>query len=64
MWLRETTREDLNATSSAGLWFGAPAVAFAISTAPPGQCVQALEQLDAAVIRLTRRQLHAVDART
>src|SRR5258708_24072929 len=34
-WLTCATREDLSAGEGAGLWFGAPAVAFAIHTTPP-----------------------------
>ncbi|MEV4515191.1 lanthionine synthetase C family protein [Dactylosporangium sp. NPDC049525] len=62
-WLTEATREDVSAASSAGLWFGAPAIAFAISTAAPDQCPQAMRQLDAAVTRLTRTRLHAAEVR-
>lgn len=37
VWLARATREDLSAGRGAGLWFGAPAVAFAFATAAPRQ---------------------------
>lgn len=62
-WLACATREDLSAGRGAGLWFGAPAVAFAITTAVPGQCPRAIGRLDAAVTRLVRVRLEAASAR-
>ncbi|MCW2948942.1 MAG: Lanthionine synthetase family protein [Actinoallomurus sp.] len=63
-WLACATREDLSAGPGAGLWHGAPAVAFAISTAaPPGQYPRAMERLDAAVTTLVRTRLDAATAR-
>ncbi len=63
-WLACATREDLSAGAGAGLWFGAPAVAFAVSAAaPPGQYRRAAEALDAAVARLVRVRLDAASAR-
>ena len=55
-WLACATREDLSAGPNAGLWHGAPAVAFALSTAaPPGRYPRLREQLDIAVTTMVRR---------
>ncbi|WP_433616939.1 lanthionine synthetase C family protein [Dactylosporangium sp. CA-139114] len=62
-WLSEATREDVSVASTAGLWFGAPAIAFAIATAAPGQCPQTMQQLDTGIARLTRTRLDAAEAR-
>ncbi|GAB3848789.1 lanthionine synthetase C family protein [Dactylosporangium cerinum] len=62
-WLTEATREDVSAASTAGLWFGAPAVGFAIATAVPGLCPATLQQLDTAVARLVGARLDAAEAR-
>jgi lantibiotic biosynthesis protein len=63
-WLACATREDLSAGAGAGLWFGAPAVAFAVSTAaPPGTYPRAREALDAAVTRPVQARLTAASAR-
>ncbi|WP_432991792.1 lanthionine synthetase C family protein [Dactylosporangium sp. CA-233914] len=62
-WLTEATREDVSVASTAGLWFGAPAIAFAITTAAPGRCPQTLQQLDTAIAHLTRTRLDAAEAR-
>jgi hypothetical protein len=63
-WLAGATREDLSAGPGAGLWHGAPAVAFAVNTAaPPGQYLRARNQLDTAVTTLMRRRLDAATAR-
>jgi hypothetical protein len=57
-WLVCANREELSVGAGAGLWYGAPAVAFAVSTAaPPGQYGKALEVLDGAVATLTRARL-------
>ncbi|MEV8509702.1 lanthionine synthetase C family protein [Actinoplanes sp. NPDC051475] len=62
-WLARATREDLSAGPKAGLWFGAPAVAFAVHTAAARQHPQALARLDEAVARLVSRRLADADAR-
>ena len=63
-WLACATREDLSAGAGAGLWFGAPAVAFALSAAaPPGQYRRAAQALDTAVTRLVGARLDAASAR-
>jgi hypothetical protein len=62
-WLAESVREDISAAPGAGLWFGAPAVAFAFHTAAPGRHPAATARLDAAVARLVRLRLHAAHAR-
>lgn len=63
-WLACATREDLSAAPNAGLWHGAPAVAFAISTAaPPGRYPRAREHLETAVNALVRARLDAAAAR-
>lgn len=63
-WLACATREDLSAGAGAGLWFGAPAVAFAVSAAaPPGTYSRAMEALDAAITRLVQARLAAASAR-
>ncbi|MDQ2881891.1 MAG: lanthionine synthetase C family protein [Actinomycetota bacterium] len=62
-WLACAAREDLSAGPGAGLWFGAPAVAFAMSTAAPGQYPRAMKSLDAAIVTLVRARLEVALAR-
>ena len=63
-WLTCATRRDLSAGSGAGLWHGAPAIAFALSTAtPPGPYARAREQLGTTVTTLVRSRLDAAMAR-
>lgn len=62
-WLARATRDDLSAAPGAGLWFGAPAVAFALTVAAPGRYAAAASDLDANVRRLTRARLAAAHAR-
>ncbi len=62
-WLACAAREDLSAGPGAGLWFGAPAVAFAVSTAAPGQYPRVMKSLDAAVSTLVRARLEVALAR-
>jgi hypothetical protein len=63
-WLAYATREDISAGPGAGLWHGAPAVAFAVSTAAPlGQYRRALKRLDRAVVSLTQSRLTCAAAR-
>ncbi|MGH3868211.1 MAG: lanthionine synthetase C family protein [Pseudonocardiaceae bacterium] len=62
-WLTRATGEDLSAGPGAGLWFGAPAVAFAISIAAPQQYPRAMESLHSAVGALVCARLDAAHAR-
>lgn len=62
-WLARATREDLSAGRGAGLWFGAPAVAFAVSTATPGQYPRAMASLNAGLTQLVHARLKAAHAR-
>ncbi|MGW3661004.1 lanthionine synthetase C family protein [Streptomyces sp. NPDC005151] len=62
-WLARATRDDLSAGPGAGLWFGAPAVAFALHVAAPGRSPGAIASLDAAVADLTETRLRAAHAR-
>lgn len=63
-WLGCAVREELSAGPGAGLWYGAPAAAFAmLSAAPPGTCHRAHADLRAAVHRLARAYLTAAYAR-
>jgi hypothetical protein len=63
-WLARAVRDDLSAGDGAGLWHGAPAVAFALlAAAPPGEGEQLLERLDTAVDHMIRRRLDAAHAR-
>ncbi|MGH3767808.1 MAG: lanthionine synthetase C family protein [Pseudonocardiaceae bacterium] len=62
-WLACATREDLSCGPGAGLWFGAPAVAFSVATATPGQYPRATKSLDAAVTTLVRARLEVAFAR-
>jgi lantibiotic biosynthesis protein len=63
-WLTRATREGLSAGPGAGLWFGAPAIAFAIDTATqPGRYEQARATLDATVSRLAQTRLTQANAR-
>jgi hypothetical protein len=47
----------------AGLWFGAPALGFALAAAPPGHYQQASRRLDATVDQMTVRRLVAAHRR-
>ncbi|GAA2148829.1 lanthionine synthetase C family protein [Actinomadura napierensis] len=67
-WLSRAARNALNTGPSAGLWWGAPAVAFAIAvtapdnpeSGPPGGHYQSARRaLDTAVADLTRARLQA-----
>jgi lantibiotic biosynthesis protein len=62
-WLARATRDSLSGGPSAGLWFGAPAVAFAISMAAPDRYHRALTRLDNAIAALVTARLAAADAR-
>jgi lantibiotic biosynthesis protein len=63
-WLACATREELSAGTGAGLWYGAPAIAFAVSAAAaPGTAQSARHQLDTAVRALTTTRLETARAR-
>ncbi|MGW6454366.1 lanthionine synthetase C family protein [Streptomyces sp. NPDC055078] len=62
-WLARATRDDLNAGPGAGLWFGAPALAFALHTAVPGTYPRVMDRLDDGVTHLVRTRLDAAHAR-
>jgi hypothetical protein len=62
-WLACATREELSAGPGASLWYGAPAVAFAVAAASSGRYQRALQVLDTAVTRLVRARLEAACAR-
>lgn len=62
-WLARATRDDLTAGAGAGLWFGAPAIAFAIHTAAPGRYRHAAVSLRTAVAGLVETRLKSATAR-
>ncbi|MFF0067028.1 lanthionine synthetase C family protein [Streptomyces sp. NPDC005279] len=62
-WLTRATRDDLSAGPGAGLWFGAPAVAFALHAAAPAWSQGAMASLDTAVADLTDTRLRAAHDR-
>ncbi|MER5863532.1 lanthionine synthetase C family protein [Kitasatospora sp. NPDC002040] len=64
-WLRTTMRAHVWSAPGTGLFFGAPAVAFAVHTATcgPGQYPEALAALDATTARMTLQRLDAAHAR-
>ncbi|GAB3943614.1 lanthionine synthetase C family protein [Kribbella albertanoniae] len=63
-WLKAATAADISAADDAGLYFGAPAVAFALHTASgTGRYSKALAGLDTYVTALTHRRLDRAEAR-
>ncbi|CAO5152929.1 class I lanthipeptide synthase [Frankia sp. AiPs1] len=62
-WLRHATTDGLSVGPGAGLWFGAPALAYAIATISPERYRDALTNVDAAVTTLTQRRLTTARAR-
>jgi hypothetical protein len=62
-WLARATQEDLNASSRAGLWFGAPALAFTITVAAPERYHRAATRLDAGATELIHARLALATAR-
>jgi lantibiotic biosynthesis protein len=62
-WLARATRDDLTAGPGAGLWFGAPALAFALHIAAPGTYLSAMASLDAGVTQLVHTRLETAHAR-
>jgi len=62
-WLARAASEQLTAGDRSGLWFGAPAVAFAAEVCDPLRYRSALTDLDLAVTTLIRDRLAAAAAR-
>ncbi|MFC0628245.1 lanthionine synthetase C family protein [Kribbella deserti] len=63
-WLKAATAADISATDDAGLYFGAPAVAFALHAASgTDRYAKALAGLDTYVTALTHRRLDRAEAR-
>jgi hypothetical protein len=62
-WLSRAVSEDLSVGPGAGLWFGAPAVAFAVMACDPHRYGSALTRLDAAVTSLVDARLNAATIR-
>jgi hypothetical protein len=62
-WLARAAREQLSAGPGVGLWFGVPAVAFAILAAAPHDYRRAAADLDSAVRDVVRVRLAAANAR-
>ncbi|MFF3277223.1 lanthionine synthetase C family protein [Streptomyces chrestomyceticus] len=62
-WLARATRDDLTAGPGAGLWFGAPALAFALHIAAPGAYPSAMASLDVSLTQLVHTRLEAAHAR-
>lgn len=64
-WLTAAARDDLSAGSNAGLYFGAPPLAFVTHAAAdrPGKLTRALADLDTSTTALTRRCLDEAHAR-
>jgi hypothetical protein len=62
-WLTSATGAPISATDDAGLFAGAPAVAFALHAAGPGRYTGALNQLDTRVAALTHRRADQAHAR-
>ncbi|MFC5027189.1 lanthionine synthetase C family protein [Streptomyces sp. DSM 41987] len=62
-WLARATRDDLTAGPGAGLWFGSPALAFALQVAAPGGYPGATSRLNDGVTQLVRTRIAAAHAR-
>lgn len=63
-WLARAVRDEISVGDGAGLWHGAPAVAFALlNAAPPGDGERLLADLDTAIDPMIRSRLQAVHAR-
>ena len=62
-WLRRATADSLNNSAGAGLWFGAPAITHALTTAAPHARPAALDHLNRAVADLVERRLAAAQVR-
>jgi lantibiotic biosynthesis protein len=62
-WLARAVSEDLTIGPGAGLWFGAPAVAFTLALSAPDQYRQTARDLEAGVQRLTQARLDTASTR-
>ena len=64
-WLSAAARDDLSAGPNAGLFFGAPTLAFVTHAAAdrPGKLTRALADLDPSTVAVTRRRLDEAHAR-
>ncbi|MDT4995636.1 MAG: lantibiotic biosynthesis protein, partial [Actinoplanes sp.] len=62
-WLRHATADTLNNDTGAGLWFGTPAIAHALTTAAPHASPATIDRLDRAVADLVQRRLAAAQTR-
>jgi hypothetical protein len=62
-WLAQATSEDLDGGPGAGLWFGASAVALALSVAAPDRYPATTTRLHIAVTGIVRTRLAAAHAR-
>jgi hypothetical protein len=64
-WLTAAVRDELSVGPNAGLYFGAPTLAFVTNAAAnqPGKYERALAQLDASTVIVTRRRLDRAHAR-
>ncbi|CRK57672.1 Lanthionine biosynthesis cyclase LanC [Alloactinosynnema sp. L-07] len=64
-WLSAAARDGLSVGHNAGLYFGAPTLAFITNAAAdqPGKYARALGELDTNVTALTRSRVHAAHAR-
>ncbi|MEU7162030.1 lanthionine synthetase C family protein [Streptomyces chrestomyceticus] len=62
-WLARATRDALTAGPGAGLWFGAPALAFTLHTAAPDSYPGATARLDDSFTQLVNARLSAAYAR-
>ncbi len=64
-WLSAAASSEITAAANAGLFFGAPALAYAshLAAGPSGKYRRALNDLDQAVIAMTRSRLIAANAR-
>lgn len=62
-WLTRAVREEISAAPGCGLWFGAPAIAFAVRAAGDHRYAAATPQLRRALTTITRRRLAAATAR-
>jgi len=58
-WLAAAVREPVAGAGGAGLWHGAPAIAFALHTAVPRQADRHLTQLDSFIAAMAERQVHS-----
>ncbi|GAA1614019.1 lanthionine synthetase C family protein [Catellatospora bangladeshensis] len=62
-WVRAATCAPLSVAAGSGLWFGAPAVAFALRTAAPGRYLPTIAKLDASIDDATALRLDAAEQR-